>query len=280
MDTLTLSASVPAFKPPSSVGYICPSASPTQYAIFFIGLYMIALGTGGIKPCASVTALIVIPEDWWTDIDIAYEGSKMSITEPHDKWFCHKAAILKATTASNSGGQAILKAIFKNSSSPGHCGSPETKPQEKDIEDIKQHLIDRTCEKWMRPAGRGETGREGKRDREMERERGAGWEVEGLVDEAVVWGGVPAYPVEAAAVEGGVAQLLVGGLGAEEAVGGRGARDGRERGSRGIDGRERRTRWSCRRENDVKKKMGVERESTCRREGGRCDDDHDDCWQP
>ncbi|KAL5995455.1 hypothetical protein ACLOJK_025517 [Asimina triloba] len=53
MGTLTLSASVPAFKPPSCVGSICPSASPAQYAIFFIGLYMIALGTGGIKPCVS-----------------------------------------------------------------------------------------------------------------------------------------------------------------------------------------------------------------------------------
>ncbi|KAL5996779.1 hypothetical protein ACLOJK_007699 [Asimina triloba] len=54
MGTLTLSASVPAFKPPSCVGYIYPSASPTQYAIFFIGLYIIALGIGGIKPCVSV----------------------------------------------------------------------------------------------------------------------------------------------------------------------------------------------------------------------------------
>ncbi|KAK1288749.1 Peptide transporter PTR2 [Acorus calamus] len=34
----------------------CPfilEASPAQYAIFFFGLYMIALGTGGIKPCVS-----------------------------------------------------------------------------------------------------------------------------------------------------------------------------------------------------------------------------------
>lgn len=53
MVTLTLSASVPAFKPPSCVGSICPSASPAQYALFFFGLYLIALGTGGIKPCVS-----------------------------------------------------------------------------------------------------------------------------------------------------------------------------------------------------------------------------------
>ncbi|MCE0481650.1 hypothetical protein HAX54_039538 [Datura stramonium] len=53
MCTLTLSASVPAFKPPECVGSVCPSATPAQYAIFFFGLYLIALGTGGIKPCVS-----------------------------------------------------------------------------------------------------------------------------------------------------------------------------------------------------------------------------------
>ncbi|KAH0707655.1 hypothetical protein KY285_010252 [Solanum tuberosum] len=53
MCTLTLSASVPAFKPSECVGSACPSATPAQYAIFFSGLYLIALGTGGIKPCVS-----------------------------------------------------------------------------------------------------------------------------------------------------------------------------------------------------------------------------------
>ncbi|GMH24480.1 hypothetical protein Nepgr_026323 [Nepenthes gracilis] len=53
MCTLTLSASVPAFMPAECVGSVCPSATPTQYAIFFLGLYLIALGTGGIKPCVS-----------------------------------------------------------------------------------------------------------------------------------------------------------------------------------------------------------------------------------
>uniref|UniRef100_M1B5E2 LeOPT1 n=2 Tax=Solanum tuberosum TaxID=4113 RepID=M1B5E2_SOLTU len=53
MCTLTLSASVPAFKPPDCVDSVCPSATPAQYAIFFFGLYLIALGTGGIKPCVS-----------------------------------------------------------------------------------------------------------------------------------------------------------------------------------------------------------------------------------
>ncbi|OAY29380.1 protein NRT1/ PTR FAMILY 8.3 [Manihot esculenta] len=53
MCTLTLSASVPALKPAECVGSLCPSASPAQYAVFFFGLYLIALGTGGIKPCVS-----------------------------------------------------------------------------------------------------------------------------------------------------------------------------------------------------------------------------------
>ncbi|CAM8950953.1 unnamed protein product [Rhodiola kirilowii] len=53
MCTLTLSASVAAFKPAECVGSYCPAATPAQYAVFFLGLYLIALGTGGIKPCVS-----------------------------------------------------------------------------------------------------------------------------------------------------------------------------------------------------------------------------------
>ncbi|XP_043695859.1 protein NRT1/ PTR FAMILY 8.3-like isoform X4 [Telopea speciosissima] len=53
MGTLTLSASVPAFRPLPCSGSVCPDATPAQYAIFFFSLYLIALGTGGIKPCVS-----------------------------------------------------------------------------------------------------------------------------------------------------------------------------------------------------------------------------------
>ncbi|KAH1236541.1 Protein NRT1/ PTR FAMILY 8.3 [Glycine max] len=53
MGTLTLSASVPALKPAECLGTACPPATPAQYAVFFFGLYLIALGTGGIKPCVS-----------------------------------------------------------------------------------------------------------------------------------------------------------------------------------------------------------------------------------
>lgn len=51
MCALTLSASIPALKPSECSDSVCPSATPAQYAVFFFGLYMIALGTGGLKPC-------------------------------------------------------------------------------------------------------------------------------------------------------------------------------------------------------------------------------------
>ncbi|XP_045824159.1 protein NRT1/ PTR FAMILY 8.3-like isoform X1 [Trifolium pratense] len=53
MCTLTLSASVPVLKPADCFGSSCPPATPAQYTSFFFGLYLIALGTGGIKPCVS-----------------------------------------------------------------------------------------------------------------------------------------------------------------------------------------------------------------------------------
>ncbi|KAG5554109.1 hypothetical protein RHGRI_011849 [Rhododendron griersonianum] len=53
MCTLTLAATVPAFKPAECGDSICPSATTAQYVVFFSGLYLIALGTGGIKPCVS-----------------------------------------------------------------------------------------------------------------------------------------------------------------------------------------------------------------------------------
>ncbi|KAL7163198.1 hypothetical protein ACSBR2_039319 [Camellia fascicularis] len=53
MCTMTISASVPALKPAECVGSICPSATTAQYVVLYFGLYLIALGTGGIKPCVS-----------------------------------------------------------------------------------------------------------------------------------------------------------------------------------------------------------------------------------
>ncbi|XP_051182264.1 protein NRT1/ PTR FAMILY 8.3 isoform X1 [Lolium perenne] len=50
---LTLSALLPTLQPPACLGSVCPEASLLQNGAFFLGLYMIALGAGGIKPCVS-----------------------------------------------------------------------------------------------------------------------------------------------------------------------------------------------------------------------------------
>ncbi|KAI3947211.1 hypothetical protein MKX01_019864 [Papaver californicum] len=52
MTLLTLSASVPGLKPTCDDKGVC-SASGFQTGAFFLALYLIALGTGGIKPCVS-----------------------------------------------------------------------------------------------------------------------------------------------------------------------------------------------------------------------------------
>ncbi|KAL5210636.1 hypothetical protein ABZP36_006259 [Zizania latifolia] len=53
MASLTLSASIPSLEPPRCIGSFCPQPTVPQYLIYFVGLYMIALGAGGIKPCVS-----------------------------------------------------------------------------------------------------------------------------------------------------------------------------------------------------------------------------------
>jgi len=47
---LTLSVSLSALKPPDQCDGICSKATPTQIGVFFSSLYLISLGTGGIKP--------------------------------------------------------------------------------------------------------------------------------------------------------------------------------------------------------------------------------------
>lgn len=53
MCALALSVSVPALRPAECFGSVCPSSTVAQSAVFFFSLYLVALGTGGIKPCVS-----------------------------------------------------------------------------------------------------------------------------------------------------------------------------------------------------------------------------------
>lgn len=52
MTVLTLSASIHGLKPPCDDNNSCEPKG-LQIGIFYLGLYLIALGTGGIKPCVS-----------------------------------------------------------------------------------------------------------------------------------------------------------------------------------------------------------------------------------
>ncbi|KAF2938224.1 hypothetical protein DAI22_03g102300 [Oryza sativa Japonica Group] len=47
MAALTFSALVPSLQPPQCFGSFCPQPTVPQYLIYFVGLYMIALGSGG-----------------------------------------------------------------------------------------------------------------------------------------------------------------------------------------------------------------------------------------
>ncbi|KAL2343571.1 hypothetical protein Fmac_004856 [Flemingia macrophylla] len=51
MSILTLSASLSSLKPAACSGSSCPSATPLQLFVLYFGLYVIALGTGGVKAC-------------------------------------------------------------------------------------------------------------------------------------------------------------------------------------------------------------------------------------
>lgn len=49
MLTITASAMIPSLQPAACKGASCPAATEFQYAVFFIALYLIAIGTGGVK---------------------------------------------------------------------------------------------------------------------------------------------------------------------------------------------------------------------------------------
>ncbi|MED6193258.1 hypothetical protein PIB30_017649 [Stylosanthes scabra] len=71
MTLLTLSASVPGLRPTCHEGKC--DASNGQSAVFFVALYIIALGTGGIKPCVSSYGA-----DQFDDADEVEKGHKSS----------------------------------------------------------------------------------------------------------------------------------------------------------------------------------------------------------
>ncbi|KAI5062321.1 hypothetical protein GOP47_0022860 [Adiantum capillus-veneris] len=73
---LTLSASVPSLKPSSckvTTAGVCPKASKGQVAFFFMSLYLISVGTGGIKPC-----LEAFGADQFDDEDMTERKQKSS----------------------------------------------------------------------------------------------------------------------------------------------------------------------------------------------------------
>jgi solute carrier family 15 (peptide/histidine transporter), member 3/4 len=72
MTILTLSASVHELKPSCDEKNICHPAG-FQKGVFFVGLYLIALGTGGIKPCVSSFGA-----DQFDDSDEAEKKNKSS----------------------------------------------------------------------------------------------------------------------------------------------------------------------------------------------------------
>lgn len=53
MCVLTLSATLPPLKPPTCTLLPCREAHGLELLALFLGLYLIALGTGGIKSCVS-----------------------------------------------------------------------------------------------------------------------------------------------------------------------------------------------------------------------------------
>jgi len=73
MCILTLSASVPSLKPDECLSSVCPPVSPMQYYPLYFGLYVIALGTGGVKAC-----VLSFGADQFDDTDSKERAKKAS----------------------------------------------------------------------------------------------------------------------------------------------------------------------------------------------------------
>ncbi|OIW00715.1 hypothetical protein TanjilG_09684 [Lupinus angustifolius] len=88
---LTLSATIPGLEPNECVSSLCPSATLSQTAVFFLGLFLIALGTGGIKPC-----IWPFGADQFDDTDHKEKASKGSFFNWN--YFTSNTGALVATT--------------------------------------------------------------------------------------------------------------------------------------------------------------------------------------
>lgn len=53
MSLMIISASISSLQPPHCGAPPCQSATPSNLAVLYLGLYLIALGSGGLKPCLS-----------------------------------------------------------------------------------------------------------------------------------------------------------------------------------------------------------------------------------
>ncbi|KAJ1416629.1 Proton-dependent oligopeptide transporter family [Sesbania bispinosa] len=92
MCLLTLAVSLPTLKPPQCVlKQNCPQSSPFQKGIFFLALYIIALGTGGTKPNISTMGA-----DQFDDFEPKERSHKLSF---FNWWFF---SILFGTLFSNT----------------------------------------------------------------------------------------------------------------------------------------------------------------------------------
>ncbi|KAH7687240.1 Proton-dependent oligopeptide transporter family protein [Dioscorea alata] len=91
MGTITLSASIPYFKPPSCEGNLCPPANNVEKLIFYSGLYLIAFGSGGVK-----SSLLPLGADQFDEdnlMEVQKKGSFFNYL-----YFCMNAGALASST--------------------------------------------------------------------------------------------------------------------------------------------------------------------------------------
>jgi len=80
MTLLTISASVPKLKPPCKASDVNCHLTTGQTGVFFLSLYIIALGTGGIKPCVSSFGA-----DQFDETDVVEKKKKSTRLYRHQK---------------------------------------------------------------------------------------------------------------------------------------------------------------------------------------------------